>query len=165
MILSQTQKIFEQGERTGRLLAWLARERSTTTHIAHIRDDDGLLHSDPAQINTQFMRLYELLYSFRIEYSTDSPIAFLDTIEFPELSAAASQRRDAPFTIKEVQNTVATLQTAKTLGPDGLPAEVYKTHIEVIVSHFHKLLQTVLEEDCIPIYMTKAVIVVVPKPG
>lgn len=58
ILLNQSQRVFEQGERTGRLLAWLAKERSTTTHIAHIRDDDGLLHSDPTQIYVQFMRFY-----------------------------------------------------------------------------------------------------------
>lgn len=69
---------------------------------------------------------------------------------FPELSAEARHTLDAPFTLKEVQTTAATLQTAKTLGPDGLQAEFYKEHAEVIVSHFHAVLLTVLEEDCIP---------------
>lgn len=59
---------------------------------------------------------------------------------------------------------IALLQIAKTLGPDGLPADVYKTNSEILIPHFHKLLQMVLEEDCLPPCMSEAVIVVVPKP-
>lgn len=67
--------------------------------------------------------------------------------------------------MKEVQTAIASLQMAKTPGPDGLQAEFYRTYAEVIASHFHALLQTVLKKDSIPFSMTEAVIVVVPKPG
>lgn len=42
-----SQRIFEQGESSGRLLAWLARERFTIAHIANIKDDQGHIQSDP----------------------------------------------------------------------------------------------------------------------
>lgn len=86
ILLSQTQRIFEQGERTGRLLACLAKESSHTTHIAHISSVNGTRHSTPDQINAQFKSFYEHLYSSRISYDTDSLIGFLDTIDFLELS-------------------------------------------------------------------------------
>lgn len=67
-------------------LARLARERSTTTCIVNIRDDDGFVHSDPAQINIKFMRFYEPLYTSREHYSIESLKAFLEIVEFPVCS-------------------------------------------------------------------------------
>lgn len=109
----------------GRLLAWLARECSNTTHHAHIKSADGTWHYTPDQINAQFKSFYEDLYSSRITYDTDSLTGFLDTIEFPELLLSTRQCLDVPFTMKEIQAAISSLQTVKTPGPDGLPAKFY----------------------------------------
>lgn len=71
LLLSQSQWIFEQGERTSRLLAWLAREGSTTSHIANIRDGHGALYSDPTQINSQFAQFYKTLYTSKLNYTPE----------------------------------------------------------------------------------------------
>lgn len=134
-------------------------------HIALIRDiDNDSLYSDPATINAQFQNIYTKVYSIGVDYDIDSLSSFLDTVDFPELTPKTQTRLDAPFTLKEVQTNVASLQTSKTPGPDGLLAEFYKEHAEGIISHFHSPL-TMLEEDCIPHSMTEAVIVLVPKPA
>lgn len=39
ILLSQSQRIFEQGESTGRLLAWLAKERSNTGVPNHLKTE------------------------------------------------------------------------------------------------------------------------------
>lgn len=40
-MLYQSQRIFEQGERTGRLLVWLSKKQCSSTQIASIKDVDG----------------------------------------------------------------------------------------------------------------------------
>lgn len=98
LLLSRSQKILEQGERTGRLLGWLARERCTTSHIANIRDNSGSLQSDPLQINAQFAK-YECLYTSKVDFAPDRLTAFLDPIEFSELSTSAGSCLDAQITV------------------------------------------------------------------
>lgn len=165
LLLSQSQRFFEQGERTGRLLAWLAKERFTTFHILNIRDSTDTLHADPFQINIKFALFYEHLYTSRADYTLDSMTECLDSVDFLELLASTRQRLDAPFTLKEIQVAIASLQTGKTPGPDGLPAKFYKANVDVLASHFHELLQTALKDDSLPPSMWDAVIVVVPKPN
>lgn len=138
-ILAQSQRIFEQGERTGRLLACLAKERSSQSHIAHIKDDRGKLCSDPADINEQFAKYYKQLYTSTNTSTSEDLHSFLNQIEFPQFSDAARSALDAPITLKEVQMAVGALQSAKTPGPDGLPAEFYKEHRELLVPKFHDL--------------------------
>lgn len=127
--------------------------------------DNGVLHSDPTGINAQFARYYEHLYTSRADFTLDSLYNFLDQIEFPQLSDEARRTLDAPITVKELQAAVAALQLAKTPGPDGFPAEFYKTNSKLLVPKFHGLLLTMLEEGFLPPPMLEAVIVVIPKPN
>lgn len=78
---------------------------------------------------------------------------------------AGREGLDGPITAKEVQVAVASLQMNKTPSPDGLPVEFYKTNVELIVPHFHKLLQFIKGEGGVPQLMSEAVIVVAPKPS
>lgn len=63
-MLYSKQKIFEYGNKNGRLLAWLARGQTTSTHIASIRDARGQLVSSLEDINnrfSEFLRKYTRL--------------------------------------------------------------------------------------------------------
>lgn len=51
-LLHQSQHIFKQGERNGCMLAWLARQRSSSVFISCIRDPSGTLLTDPTSSNT-----------------------------------------------------------------------------------------------------------------
>lgn len=157
LLLSQSQRIFQQGERSGRLLAWLAKECSTIAHIANIKDDMGNLLADPAMINDRFAQFYELLYTSKTDYT-------LSQIDFPVLLEEKKNKLDAPVTLKEVQTAISSLQSAKSPSPDGLPAEFYKTNSESLAPQFHALLISMLEDQCLPPSMSEAVIVVIPKP-
>lgn len=63
--LHQVQCIFEQGDGTGCLLAWLCKEQSLVTSIAIIRDADGILLTNPIAINARFAS--QELYSSRVQ--------------------------------------------------------------------------------------------------
>lgn len=101
--LAQTQRIFEQGDKTGRLLAWISREQSLVSTIARLRRSDGTLVSDPVKINACFAEYYSALYSSRVQYSQKELGHFLDGVAFPVLTTAAKERLDAPITLEEVQ--------------------------------------------------------------
>lgn len=48
-LLQQTQRIFEEGERGGRLLAWLAREQSASMSVLSLIDGDGVRQLPPGR--------------------------------------------------------------------------------------------------------------------
>lgn len=102
LLLHQSQCIFEQGEWTGRLLAWLSREQSMTTTVANIKDVTGQLLSDPRDINSCFASYYADLDTSRVRYSAEELQAYMDAIELPSLSEAACKGLDAPLTLKEL---------------------------------------------------------------
>lgn len=77
-----------QGERQSRLLAWLEVENSC---IANIKAEYGTLLSEPDQMNAKFKQYYTHLYASRATYSLEDLTSFLDTIEFPTLTAEAVQ--------------------------------------------------------------------------
>lgn len=164
-LLAQSQRIFEQGEKTGRMLAWLAKERSPSMHIAHIKDDEGMIHSDSGDINRQFTQYYQRLYTSRVSFDEEDLCTFLDRIDFPQLTTEARNKLEEPITLKEVQLAVTSLQSAKTPGPDGLPAEFYKANKDLLNPIFHKLLLTMLKEGSLPPTMSEAVIVVIAIPN
>lgn len=165
IMLHQSQRIFEQGERTGRLLAWLSREQAATTSVANIKEASGRLLSDPRDINRCFASYYEDLYSSRVQYSADELQTYIDAIELPCLSVAARQRLDAPLTLKEIQTAIGSLQSGKTPGDDGFPVEFYKEHVDTLAIRLLEVLNASFDSDSLPPSMSRAVIIVIPKPG
>lgn len=98
----KSQRIFEHGEKTGRMLAWLSRGQMVSTPVANIRDDTGRLLTDPDEINSRFASYYVDLYSSKAEYVMSELQSYLDTVDFPVLTAEARSSLDAPFTLKEI---------------------------------------------------------------
>lgn len=164
-LLHQSQRIFEQGERSGRLLAWLSREYSSPVSISRIRSPDGEVLTDPSQINKQFAAYYQELYSSKVRFTEPELQAYLEGVNLPCLTEATRERLDSPITLKELQLAVKSLQGGKTPGPEGYPAEFYKQYADDILPIYREVLLKTLESGTLPPSMSEAVIVVLPKPG
>lgn len=107
--LAQTQRIFEQGDKPGRLLAWISKEQSPVSTIARLRRDDGTMVTDPVNINVCFTEFYAALYSSRAHYSPEELKNFLDEVTFPVLTEAARESLDATITLAEVQQALGSM--------------------------------------------------------
>lgn len=142
------QCIFEQGEKTGLLLALLAKEQQPVTSIARIKDDHGTVVIDPQVINAHFASYYKSLYSSRALYSDKELWSYLDQIAFPMLTTLARDSLDSPITLKE----------------DSLPSKFYKQYGEQLLPKLHAMRTQALEGGILPDSMAKAIIVVIPKP-
>lgn len=163
--LAQTQKIFEQGEKIGRLLAWISKEQSPVSTIASIRRSDGTSVTDPVNINLCFADFYAALYSSRAQYSFVELFDFLDGVTLLVLTTAARDSLEAPITLGEVQQALGSMQTGKIPGVDGLPPEFYKRYMEEVATRMHNMFSQTLQDDSLPPSMAQAIIVVIPKPG
>lgn len=89
--------------------------------------------------------------------------AYLEEIELPCLTSTFRDALDGPTTLEDFQRAGASLQNGKMPGPDGIPAELFKTYMEKLLHTFRLMLQTAMEEECLP--PTMAIIVVLLKPG
>lgn len=90
-MLQQSQRIFEEGECGGRLLAWLVREHGTSssTSVPSLVDKDGC-----------FASYYSELYSTRVDYSTEDLHIYLSDVDFPDLTSTYRDRLDSPIPLR-----------------------------------------------------------------
>lgn len=163
-LLHQSQRIFEQGERSGRLLAWLSREHSSPVSIAQIQSINGEILMDPTHVNARFSS-YQELYSLKVQYTYGELWGYLDQIDLPCLTDATRERLDSPLTLKEIQTVGKFLQNGKTPGPDGFSAEFYKPYADNLLPMYCEVLMSALDRNELPRSISEAVVVVLPKPG
>lgn len=108
-MLHSAQRVFEHGDKNGRLLAWLSRGQSSPTHIAGIQDEGGHLIKCPEGINTRFSQFFQGIYSSRARYSTTDLQVYLGGITFPMLESRSNLEAD--ITLKEVQAAIVGLRS------------------------------------------------------
>lgn len=96
---------------------------------------DGSLLTDPASINARFAWFYQELYSSQMVGMDGEPTAYLEEIALPCLRSASQSALDGPITLEELQQEVAPLQNGKTLNPDGITAELFKTYAKGAASY------------------------------
>lgn len=86
-LLHQTQQIFKQGEKTGRLLAGLAKEHFSAISFPCIIGPAGVVLTDPVQINAHFAAYYQDVYDSRAVYSKEEVSAYLADVDLPQLTS------------------------------------------------------------------------------
>lgn len=72
-------------------------------------------------INARFSQFFQV-YSSRAQFPLSD---FLNSLDFPALTADARADLEKDITLVEVQGAIGRLQGGKTLGIDGLPTEFY----------------------------------------
>ncbi|XP_012819057.2 uncharacterized protein LOC105947410 [Xenopus tropicalis] len=164
-VLYQNQRIFEQGDKISKLLAYLSKPQNNSTAISHIRQDDGTLTTEPKTIAQQFASYYKNLYTTTVTYTKAQLIQYLASIPIPKLTPADRAYLDAPITRQEIADAIATLPPNKTPGPDGLPSNWYKALSENIPTKLLETLQYAYDNQALPASFAEALIVVIPKPG
>lgn len=149
------QRIFEYGNKNGRLLAWLARGPVGSTYIARIRDAHGVLLSSPEDISSRFYTFFQEVNTSRTRFTPSELQEYLGNIPFPVLSDAHRTQLEA----------IGCLQGGKTPGADGLPTEFYSQHMELLAPRVTTLSSGLADMDTLPESMEEAIIILIPKPG
>lgn len=83
----------------------------------------------PKDINERFQQFYETLYSSQ---STVTMQTFFGKCNLPTLSEMDRKELGSEITVKDISETVKSLKSGKTPGPDGLSNEFYKTFNNII---------------------------------
>ncbi|XP_063813141.1 WD repeat-containing protein 19 [Pseudophryne corroboree] len=157
--------IYMQGDRPGGLLARLVHSDRPGSTIAQMTGSDGSLVNTTPDIAQLFRSYYAEVYSSQLVDSASDISAYLRNIPLPTLSSEASEVLEAPLTLDEVTAAIGLSPNGKAPGYDGIPSEVYKTHIDFFGPRLHALYSDIFVNDQLPPSMAEAVIIVIPKPG
>lgn len=126
-------RLFESGNKPGRLLARLARGRVESNIISSLLDKHGNRHFKSTEVNKLMKTFYEELYSSDCATSLENRRKFLDKINFPSLTEDQRNQLCGPVTEEEVSDAIKTLQSGKSPGPDGFGPDFYKTFRKILV--------------------------------
>lgn len=129
----RAESIFEQGDKNGKLLATLVAEQRLQTNVPCIRNDQGILLMDPADILDTFVQYYRTLYAPIPTYNVQILETLLSSLDIPMLSEADSTDLEAEITEKEIEIAIRSFPPHKSPGPDGLCIEWYRAHLEAPV--------------------------------
>lgn len=94
------QQVFEQGERAGKLLAYLAHQDARPPVVVSLLDPLNKPRTDPPLVAAAFRSYYANFYTSQVTVTTRETRTFLQNIPFPQLSATQVVDLEAPITLK-----------------------------------------------------------------
>lgn len=154
------QQVFKQGERAGKLLAYLAHQDTRPPVVVSLMDPQKT-PMDPSLVAATFCSYYANLYASQVNVTTQETQAFLQTIPLPQLSETQVTDLEAPLNTDEIALAIASLAPTKALGQDGLSLDFYAAYSEVLIPELLKLYNRIFESES----LRQALIIVLPKPG
>uniref|UniRef100_A0A803JYP6 Reverse transcriptase domain-containing protein n=1 Tax=Xenopus tropicalis TaxID=8364 RepID=A0A803JYP6_XENTR len=157
--------IYEHGERSGKMLAHLAKVHSTPPPIPALKDNNGTLNTDPGEIENLLVTYYTDLYSTKLQASAEDIRAFLEPLNLPSLPPEYREYLESKITDIETQEAIDSFPQGKAAGSDGIPIELYKKHAKSLTPILTKMYEEAVLAGTLPESLYEAAIVLLPKPG
>lgn len=164
-LLYQAQRIFEFGDKTSRLLAYLAHSQQAPTSISRILDAN--MKQCTSQIDTAdaILTFYTELYTSKGGlWDGGGTGVFSPNTPIRAHGRGGAGELDSPFTTEEVISAIRSLKPNKTPGLDGLPVEWYGTYAEILAPKLMVMYEDAYDRGILPESMREAFIVLIPKP-
>ncbi|XP_044124861.1 vomeronasal type-2 receptor 26-like [Bufo gargarizans] len=111
-------KLFKFGNKSGRLLANLAKGQRQPQYINSLKNSAGKIVHDPARINSILGEYYEHLY--KDGGKVDLSDTLLDKVGLPKMTEEQRSALNAEITETELQGVIKGLGNSKAPGPDAL---------------------------------------------
>ncbi|XP_059203363.1 uncharacterized protein LOC131982778 isoform X4 [Centropristis striata] len=92
-------------------------------------------------------------------------ISFFDRFSTPTLDRVAAEELERPITLIELEAAVKSLQSGKSPGPDGFPAEFYKTFWKQLAPHLLEMFTESYKSGTLPHTLNQACISLLLKKG
>ena len=120
-------RIYEQGDKTSKLLAHQIRKSEASRIIPLIRTNSGETTVVHEEINNQFKQFYTSLYTSESLQNSQLIDAFFDGLNTPSISEDSHNSLEQEFSPEEIEAAISSMKSGKAAGPDGFPNEFYKT--------------------------------------
>lgn len=133
-------KIYESGNKCGRLLAQSLKSQKTASYIPHIQSPTGQKVTLPQHITQTFRSYYEALYNLNMPQPTRERIdKYIADSNMPTLPTTTRDLLEEPITLTDIQLAIKSTKQGKAPGPDGLTVQYYKTLLPSLGQHLIKL--------------------------
>lgn len=116
-----------------KLLAWTVKQRKVENVVHTLRTLSGALVGTAPEILEEFERYYASLYSSTLPDTRDQEKYFGNKTLIQQLTADHSELLDVPIMQEEIKKAIGGMKTGKAAGPDGYPAEFFKTFLNILL--------------------------------
>uniref|UniRef100_A0A9J8CLD1 Reverse transcriptase domain-containing protein n=1 Tax=Cyprinus carpio carpio TaxID=630221 RepID=A0A9J8CLD1_CYPCA len=153
---------YEEGEKTGKLLARQLKQKNTCNLITGIKKGNTIVTSTK-EINDVLQKFYKDLYTADINPKKEELLSFFSKLKMPKLSPEEMNKLEGPITELEVRKAVSVMRNGKSAGLDGLPVEYYKQYIDLLASTLTEVYNEAYASGSLPSSFNDALISVIPK--
>lgn len=137
------------------------RKRRAKNRVEEVRDEEGNIVTDQAQIVQVYERFYQSLYT---KHEQDQG-AIETLLESSPRIQNTDDTQALTFQSVRVKEVLGRMQRSRTPGPDGLPMEFYVTFFDDLSVHLVELFSFMATENVVPTSMNQAVTVLLQKDG
>ncbi|CAI5697422.1 unnamed protein product [Oreochromis niloticus] len=161
------QKYFEQGERTGKMLAHRVKQIKSSNLIPSIfvPSNNNKLTTSKKEINDAFTKFYQELYTSNGLVEEQRLSDFFSSIKIPSLSEDQRTVLEGKITLIEVKQAIGSLSLGKSPGNDGFPSDFYKVFVGELAPRLLSVYQDAFQRGRLPFSMRSAVITLLHKKG
>ncbi|KAJ1202179.1 hypothetical protein NDU88_005980 [Pleurodeles waltl] len=160
MIYALLRRLYDVGDKAGRLLAWLDKRDQERSWVRTIRNKEGTdCESSESKVEV-FAVYYEDVYTSASWMTEEDCTDLLRDIKLPSLSESERQDLEADLMEDEVADAMRGLQSGKAEGPNGLPAELFKCLGSIVTRHMLAMFEEAREVGRLPLDQRMAMVVV-----
>ena len=155
---------YDQGEKSGKMLAWRVKQLQSERAISIIRNKSNDSLINPVEICNEFKNYYESLYRSEVSLHV-SQDSFLNNINFSRITKQQSEVLGNNFEVLDISLAIKNMKSGKAAGPDGLPIDFYKKFEAKISTPLLEMFMESFHKGILPYSLRGALITLFPKPG
>ncbi|KAJ1081408.1 hypothetical protein NDU88_001590 [Pleurodeles waltl] len=152
----------EQGDRLGRLLAWLVNREKGGNAVVAIKYADGTILTAQEDILQYFAEFYSGLCATRPKRHI---IGLLDEVQLPRVEDAEREALNTVIDEPDARSAIKQMSTGKASGNDVPQVEFYQEYAELLCAPLLEMFKEAFKTGVLPESLREACIVVLQKSG
>lgn len=162
-LLKSKSQFYIHSDKSGKMLSNQLRGLKAKQLITKIKMDNGNTTSDHSKINDTFRNFYSRLYTSDFPEDNNLMENFLNRLNIPKLPPDKKNKLEEPISKEEILLAISSLQSGKSPGPDGFPAEFFKTFSSLLSPKLCSVLSDSFKQGNLPASFNEACITLILK--